>query len=183
MGLAQVDAGKSLSAFPGDQVPNSAVIVRFKGPFDYTYIYRGIKRWFEQRRFRFYDKRFKDSGKRIKHDLEASRELDEFFAEEYTIKMESWSLTSQEIVVDGATRKVHNGMIQFTIKGKIITDRASFFKGHESKFIRWLGYLIMNIRWREIEMAYIDVMEYRTQDIQTHIKELLDMTLKENAPW
>lgn len=183
MSLSQIKVGKSAGTFPGDQVPNGAVVVRFKGPFDFTYIYRGIKRWFEQRRFRFYDKRYKDTGKRIKVDLDANRDLDEFFNEYYQIKVEAWNLSSHEIVVDGAPRKIQNGMIQFTIKGKITSDRAKFYKGHKSKFIRWLGNLMMDIRWREIEMAYIDVMEYRAQDIQTHIKELLDMTLKENAPW
>ena len=34
-----------------------------------------------------------------------------------------------------------------------------------------------------MEMKGIDVMEYRTQDIQTVIKECLNMTTKENAPW
>lgn len=172
---------KGTGSFPGDQVPGEKVVVRYKGPFDWTYLYRNIQRWFEQRRFRWYEGRIKDSGKRIKCDWKATRDIDEFFSEEYSIKVEMWHLSTQEVMVNGEPRKILNGMTQFTIKGTIIIDRKEWFSG--STFKKWLGKIYMNVKWREIESNYIDVMEYRAQDIQTFLKECLNMTTKENAPW
>ncbi len=174
--------GKGLSAFPSDQFRRGTVVVRYKGSFDFTYLYRMVQRWFEQRRFRFYETRFKDSGKRIKDDWEAERNLDEFFIESYDIKIEMWNLTTHEVLVNGEPRKILNGMVQFTIKGTIETDRNNYF-ANKKGFFGWLGQRYMDLRWREIEMKYIDVMEYRTQDIQTLIKQCLNMTTKENAVW
>jgi len=158
------------------------IVVRYKGAFDYTYLYRTLQRWFEQRRFRFTETRYKDSGKRIKDDFEAIREIDEFFAEQYNIKVEMWELTTQEIMVNGEPRKILNGMAQFTVSGTLSTDRNGWFKGKKG-FVGWLGRRYMDARWREIESNFIDVMEYRTQDVQTLIKECLAMTTKENAAW
>ncbi len=174
--------GDTIKGFPSDQVPSSSAVVRYKGPIDFTYLYREVQRWFEERRFRFYDTRHKDSGKRVKVDLQARRDLDEFFAEEYKIKIEMWNLTTQEILVNGEPRKILNGQAQFVISGAIITDRAGFFKG-KGRLLQWLGYLYNEMRWREIESKYIDMMEYRTQDIQILIKRCLNMITKENAAW
>jgi hypothetical protein len=183
--LSPAKPGDKLKGFPSDQVPSHQVVVRFKGTFDFTYLYRTLQRWFEQRRFRFYENRMKDTGKRLKVDLYAVRILDEFFTERYDIKVEMWNLTTQEIIVNGEARKILNGMTQFTVKGQIGTDRLGMFTHgiHNKWLAKWLGHLFMDVKWREIEMKYIDVMEYRTQDVQSVIKECLNMTTKENAAW
>ncbi len=170
-----------IKGFPGDQLPSQTLLIRYKGPFDFTYLYRSVQRWFEQRRFRFYETRVKDSGKRIKCDWNAERRIDEFFNEGYDIKVEMWNLTTKEVMVNGEPRKILNGMVQFSIKGTIDTDVSGFFK--EGKFRQFLGRVFMNVKWREIESQYLDVMEYRAQDIQTFIKQCLNMTTKENAAW
>jgi hypothetical protein len=181
MAFARMKAGESAKGFPSDQLPAQTLTIRYKGPFDFTYIYRLVQRWFEQRRFRFYETRIKDTGKKIKCDWEATRDIDEFYSEGYDIKVEMWNLTTQEIVVNGEPRKILNGMVQFSIKGTITADRLKLFSG--SKLKTFLGKIIMDVRWREIENKAIDVMEYRTLDIQTMIKEGLNMTTKENAAW
>ena len=181
MPFAQLPLGKTAKTFPGDQVPQHNVLIRYKGPFDWTYLYRSVQRWFEQRRFRFFETRIKDTGKKMKCDWEAKRDIDEFYSEKYDIKIEMWDLTTQEIMVNNEPRKILNGMIQFTIKGSITWDRLKLFKG--SKFKEWLGKIMATVRWREMEMRGIDVTEYRTLDIQTAIKEYLNMTTKENAAW
>lgn len=176
-----VKMGDKLGGLPGDQHPAGNVVVRYKGPFDYTHVYRTIERWFEQRRFRFYESRTKDTGKRIKDDMWAERQLDEFMTERYDIKVEMWKLSRSEIVVNGQPRVILNGMAQFTIKGAIRSDPGEFFKS--GKLRQFLGRILLELRWREVEMKYIDIMEYRLQDVQTVVKKSLNMTLKQNAPW
>lgn len=183
MPFSQVKLGEKVPGFPGDQVPKHEVVVRYKGPFDFTYLSRTVQRWFEQRRFRFYEERIKDSGKRLKCDWRATRQIDEWYAEEYSIKIEMWELSTQEITVNGEPRKILNGMAQFSIKGSIQADQAGMFSKEPTAFKTFLGKIMRDARWREMEMKGIDVMEYRTQDIQTVIKECLNMTTKENAPW
>lgn len=182
MAIARIAAGGKAGSFPTDQLPSNQVVVRYKGPFDYIYLSRTVQRWFEQRRFRFYETRIKDTGKKMKVDWMAERRIDEFFVEIYTVKSEMWNLSTQEIVVNGETRKILNGQVQFEIKGTIDIDPGDFFNG-QGTFLQFLGKLYMNARWREIESKYIDVMEYRAQDIQILIKHCLNMTTKENAPW
>ncbi len=182
MSLAQLKPGQWGRGFPDDQVPSHVDVIRFKGAFDYTYLFRTLQRWFEQRRFRFYEQRIKDTGKRIKHDLMAERQLDEWYEEQYGIKVEMWNLSSQEIIVNGEPRKILVGMAQFTVNGKVRGDRLGLYK-HGGKFVKFIGKLMMDVRWRELEMTGIDVIEYRTHDIVTVIKECLNMTTKENAPW
>ncbi len=166
----------------GESISGPKVSIRFKGPFDYTYLARTVQRWFEQRRFKFMESRIKDAGKKMKVDMEATRDIDEFYAESYTVKMEMWELSSQEVIVNGEPRKILNGLVQIDVSGSVKTDRAGFFK-KKGKLYEFLGKVLIDARWREIEAKYIDVMEYRTQDIQTAIKECLNMTTKENAPW
>ncbi|MBR9692318.1 hypothetical protein GOV07_00115 [Candidatus Woesearchaeota archaeon] len=182
MGISKMKAGDKGSGLPGDQFAGQQkIVVRFKGPFDWTYTARTLQRWFEQRRFRFYENRIKDTGKRIKADWYAQRDIDEFWAERYDIKIEMWHLSSQEVMVNGEPRKIINGMAQFTIKDTTITDRNHFFKG--SKFKEFLGKLYMEMRWREAETDFLDVHQYRAQDIATVIQECLNMSTKHKAPW
>lgn len=165
-----------------DSNPDGKMHLRYKGTFDFTYLYRTVQRWFEQRRFRFYETRIKDTGKRIKDDWQAIREIDEYSSEQYNIKIEMWNLTTQEIMVNGEPRKILNGMVQFTIWGILTVDRNDFFaKG--GKFMNFLGDLLYRARFREIESNQVDVMDYRLQDVLTLIKECLNMATKENAPW
>lgn len=182
MPFGRSNLGDKDAGFPGDQVPTHTVVVRFKGPFDFTYLARTVQRWFEQRRFRFTEERFKDTGKKMKVDWKAFRDIDEFYREDYTIKVEMWNLSSQEIVVNGEHRKILHGMVQFDIAGSIQWDRAKFFSHGHSWFARFMNRAMRDAKWREYEMK-IDMMEYRTQDIQTVIKECLNMSTKENAPW
>ena len=183
MPLAPIRMGDKESGLPADQIGQSGkVVVRYKGPFDFTYIYRNLKRWFEQRRFRFYEGRIKDTGKRLKVDLWAQRDVDEIFSERYDIKIESWHLTPEEVIVNGEPRKILNGLIQFTIKDQLIIDRPGWFT-NGNWFTKWMGQMYLDIRWREIENEFLDIFQYRAQDILTYIKELLNMTTKRNAPW
>lgn len=182
MPFARAEIGNTVPGPATESNPTGTLYVRYKGTFDYTYVYRELKRWFEQRRFRFYDTRLKDTNSAIKNDLEAERNLDEFVSERYAIKILAWALKQEEKMVDGQLRKMYAGHIQFEIKGSIKLDRADFFK-KGGKFLRFLGNRFMDARWREIEMKYIDTMEYRSQDIQSLIKRTLNMTTQENAPW
>lgn len=181
--LAPLGPGESAKGLPGDALPQQAVVVRYKGPFDWTFIYRAIFRWFEQRRFKVHEDRYKDTGKRIKEDMSATREIDEFFSETYKVKWEMWKLTRKEVVVRGEPRVIFNGMAQVTISGSITTDRAHMYKGNPSAFQRFLGNLLMDARWKEIEGVVIDTMEYRLQELQTMIKKAFNMSAQENAPW
>ncbi len=183
MPLAPIRIGGKYSGFPGDQVGgDTKVVVRYKGPFDFTYLYRELKRWFEQRRFRFYEGRIKETGKRLKVDLWAERDVDEVFSEKYDIKVECWDLTTEEIIVNGEPRKIFNGQAQFTIRDFVIVDRPGFFK-HGGWFTKWMGQVYLDVKWREIENAYLDIFQYRAQDILTFIKECLNMTTRRQAPW
>jgi len=141
-----------------------------------------VKQWFEQRRFRFYESRVKDTGKRLKVNWWARRNVEEVFTERYDITLEAWNLTTEEVIVDGQPRKILNGMVQFTLKDTLIVDRPGWFKGGG-----WLKNLMariyFDIRWREVENEYIDVFQYRVQDILTFIKQCLNMTTKRQAPW
>ncbi len=181
--LAGLAPGGSAKGLPGDTLPQKAVVIRYKGPFDWTYVYRTIFRWFEQRRFHVHEDRYKDTGKRIKEDMVATRDIDEFFSESYKVKWEMWKLTRKEVLVGNQPRVIFNGMAQVTISGSITTDRAGFFKGNPSAFQRFLGNLLMDARWNEIEATVIDTMEYRLQEIQTMIKKALNMSTQENAEW
>ena len=184
MSISPMQPGDSGSGLPNDQFAGKQkILVRFKGPFDWTYLVRTVQRWFEQRRFRFYENRIKDTGKRIKADWYAQRDIDEFWAERYDIKVEMWHLSSQEVMVNGEPRKILNGMAQFTIVDKTIADRYKMFAGSKSKFIRFLGRLYMEMKWREAEMEHVDVYQYRAQDIATVIQECLNMSTKHKAPW
>ncbi len=186
IGISPMQPGERSSGLPGDQYSGQAkIVVRFKGPFDFTYLYRTLQRWFEQRRFRWYENRIKDTGKRIKADWYAQRDVDEFWSEGYKIKVEMWHCSSQEVMVNGEPRKIINAMAQFTIWDYAIADRAGYFTrgGKGGKFRKWLGKLFMEVKWREAEMEVVDVYQYRAQDIATVIKECLNMTTKHQAPW
>jgi len=183
MPLARAKPGEKIPAFPSDQLPANLVLVRFKGPFDYTYLARTVQRWFEQRRFRFNEVRIKDAGKKMKIEWEAKRKIDEFYQEDYKIKMEMWNLSTQEIIVNGEPRKILNGMVQFEISGSVTVDRNKFFDPKNGKLIGLLGKIFFEANWREMGGKYINAMEYRCQDIQILIKHCLNMTTKENAPW
>lgn len=177
-----LELGGKAGGLPGDAFPQKAVVVRFKGPFDWTYVYRAIFRWFEQRRFKVHEDRYKDTGKRIKEDMIATRDIDEFFSESYKVKWEMWKLTRKEVVVRGEPRVIFNGMTQVTISGSITADQAGFYE-KTTGFQKFLGNLLMDARWKEIESVVIDTMEYRIQELQTMIKKTLNMSAQENAPW
>lgn len=180
--LSKLRPGDTAGAYPGDQWPASELVIRYKGPFDWTYVFRTIYRWFEQRRFRFYEARHKETEKRIKHDFSGERKVDEFFKEVYGFKVEMWDLSRKQVTVHGEPRIIYNGLVQVRIRPKLEADWAGFYKG-ATGFKKVLGNLLMDARWKEIESTVLDTMEYRGQDIQTMIKKALNMSTKENAPW
>lgn len=182
MGLNPLEkAGWKAGSFPGDQT-SGKVMVRYKGPFDFTYLLRTVQRWFEQRRFKFEENRFKETGKNMKVDWNARRDINEFFREDYKIKIQMWHISVKEVIVEGEPRKIFNGLIHIEVSGSVKADRAGFFKG-TGFWMRFMRRTIMDARWNEMQAQYLDVMEYRCQDIQTVIKECLNMTTKENASW
>lgn len=181
--LAGAGPGAEIKRLPGDQVPYREILVRWKGPFDWAYVYRSFVRWFEQRRFRVHENRYKETDKRIKVDGFAVRVIDEFFSETYGFKVEMWDLERKHLKIRGEERIIYNGLCQFRIRPRVKFDQAGFYSDDPTPFRRLIGNLMMDLRWKEIESLVIDTADYRAMDIEVMLKRAFNMSTKENAPW
>ncbi|MFC1648502.1 hypothetical protein ACFL1B_03505 [Nanoarchaeota archaeon] len=155
-------------------VPLETFYVRYKGVYDFEDVYRLIYRWYRDRKYRYYEKKYKNKPESpwgYEHELylEGEKKVDSFY--QYIINIDINVIDSAEIEIDG--RKLFDGRIHIAIYGVINRDYSDKFD--RNWFTRWIGNMYYTITKLEMELLHWDVLHYKMQDLAEDLKNHLNM--------
>ncbi|MBU1976213.1 MAG: hypothetical protein KKG59_07460 [Nanoarchaeota archaeon] len=169
---------------PDKNVPASNVLVKHKGLFDFDGFYRTMRAWFEKYRYEFNEKKIKEKpygagSWEIEPKWNAIRKVDEYVQYFIYIEGHLWDAKPIEKVVNGEKRRMFDARMTFNIKGTVTLDYTGIFKG--SPFLEFMGMWFRKLRHRELDLQYIEVLEYEVFKLQTEMKRFLDHMTAETA--
>jgi hypothetical protein len=162
------------------------VLIKFKGLYDYEGLYRDMWAWIERRKYRIQESRYKDKlfsplGTEIEPKWLCEKKVDEYV--KYTIEVvwHLWDAKDVEVVENGEKKKYTTGRMTINLKGTVDLDYAGIFDKSESKFVQWLGKVYKKLRKRELDMIFLQGLEDEIFQLQSEIKNYLNMHGKEQA--
>lgn len=162
------------------------VLVKHRGLFDFDGFYRTMLAWFDKYHYEFQENKIKDKpygsgSQEIEPTWQAKRKVDEYVEYQINISGHVWDAKPVEMEVRGEKRRMFEARMTFNIKGTCTLDYSGIFTKSESKFIQFLGKLFRKLRHRELDVKYLEVLEYEIFKLQTEMKRFLDHLTKETA--
>lgn len=154
-------------------------IIRYKGVFDWSGLYRYCKFWIEDNRYKFHEKRYKHKWDEIEVDIQGERKLDEMHRNYIDIGFHIWNYKEIEVIENGKKVKRGTGRVEVKIHTDVQVDYSGRF--NEGKFAQLLGNWWMTIRSKEFEANYLEKYTYEVYRLHQEIKILLNMETDSNA--
>lgn len=156
------------------QVP----VIRYKGQFDWQGLYRLVRTWIEENRYKFQEKKYKHKGDEVEVDMTGQRKLDEMYRRNVHVHFHIWHLREIEVVEGTKTVKRNTGHVHIEILGGVEIDWQGRFKGSKmtEKLFKWWKV----IKKREFTATQLEPMSIELYRLQTDIKSFLNMQTDAN---
>ena len=110
------------------------------GIFDFPTLYSFAHSWLKEGGYGVNEDRYSEKvggGKRdIIIEWKATKNISDYFREEYKIKFEIKELTNVEVEIDGEKKKTNQGKVEVEISGTLVKDKES--KWETSPFNKFL---------------------------------------------
>ncbi len=160
-------------------------LLKIKGVFDFSGMYKYMKKWMVDRHYEFHEKKFKEKPKgHFFPDKEiswwAEKKLTDYIKFRIEISMHLWNAEPVQISKNGEKKDMINGRMEITIKGDIITDYSKEFE-KSSLFKNIENFLNKRILYKDILLKYADSFDYELFAFENDIKKYLGMEISETA--
>ena len=111
------------------------------GLFDFSVLYSFCHAWLKEDGYGVNEDKYSEkvSGNKrdIKIEWKATKDISDYFKEEYKIKFEIGELTNVEVEIDGEKKNMNKGKIKIEITGILVRDKDSKWEiSPFNKFIR-----------------------------------------------
>jgi hypothetical protein len=165
------------------EYPLDKRIIKYKGVFDYSGIYRVIISWIKKKNFEFHEKKHKEKPYHVGPEIEitwwAARRISGSIQLRIDMFIHLYDAVKTEVIVNGHKKQMINGRIQIDIWGKVIFDYSGQFE--DSTFFKQIElFLTSKIMRKEILFKYIDPFDYELYDLEVMIRKFLDMEFYES---
>ena len=161
------------------------LVIRFKGIFDYNLVYNSMRKFFDMKRYDFFEKAYKHKGRGPQTELEhiwyIQHELNEHIMNSYSIYMKINNFQYVYIKDEnGKIKQMVSGRLFIDITPSVILDyndrwRTSEFK---KKLLEFYHEFILK---KEIDEIYHDRLRDEAFALQEVFKKALGMTLISHA--
>lgn len=164
----------------------SGLLIKYKGLYDYTGLYRFMRQWLEKNRYWVNEDRYKDKlytafGTEIEPKWSAWRKVSEYAKWNIGVEFHLWDAKDVEVVENGEKKIMTTGRMTISLSAFVDLDYAGIFSKKKGKFVEFLGKAYKKLRHREIEAVYVQGLEDEVNMFQKEIQNYLNMHGKEDA--
>jgi hypothetical protein len=164
----------------------SGLLIKFKGLYDYTGLYRFMRGWLQKNMYEVQEDRYKDKyftafGTEIEPKWSAIRRINEYIMYSVKVEFHLWDAKDVEVVENGEKKVMTTGRMTISLSAEVILDYAKIFDEKKGKFVAFLGDAYKKLRWREIDATYVQGLEDEVNIFQKEIQNYLNMHGKEDA--
>jgi hypothetical protein len=175
-----------MHVLPNDIPVYTGLLIKFKGMYDYTGLYKVMRDWFEKNRYLLQEDRYKDKlytalGTEIEPRWSAIRKINEYIQYKIVVEFHLWDAKDVEVVENGEKKLMTTGRMTISLAANCILDFTKIFNPERGKFEGFLGNVYKKLRWREIEGTYVQGLEDEVNMLQKAIQNYLNMHGKEDA--
>ncbi|MFH1401258.1 MAG: hypothetical protein ABIH41_07115 [Nanoarchaeota archaeon] len=169
---------------PHKEVVNKNLFIKYTGLFDFEGLYRMMQAWFIRQRYEWHETRYKDKsdtplGNEVEIDWKNWKRVTPYIKYHFEVQFHLWSAKEVEVDDGDLKRKLYKARMLIKLDTQTEMDWNNIFaKGRAGKL---LGKLYWETHRREIELRYVDQLEYQTYDLHTEIKKYLGMYGQDNA--
>lgn len=162
--------------YPAKRVTVSTL--KYKGIFDYEGMYKMMRRWFKDREYDFWERRYKHKrragGAEIEVNWEAWRDITELLRNWIYIYFHIWDYEEVEVIKDGQKKKMAKARMRIEFSWHIEIDYED--RWVDSKLKRALLNFIIKFHLRkELSEPYGDKLWYNCNKLQQETKKFLGM--------
>lgn len=166
---------------PKESTPT--LIIKYEGLFDFEAVYAAIIDWGKSHGYMWHEQDFthkvpKPEGAEQKLKWHMYKKVNEFMHYHINFAGHIWDLTEVEVDAGGKKKTLTNARMYIKMTGTMEWDWQKRFTG--SRFAKKLGEWWTEMRMKEISSVYYDTLHYRLHDLQSIIKQVLEMQSKKH---
>ncbi len=156
-----------------------ALVLKYKGVFDYNKLSTFLIRWLQDRKFEINEGKHKHKmscphGFEIEREIIGERKIDDYYMHKVKIGMHLWDAFEVDAVKNGRKVKLWDARMELQLGFIIELDYAGKWEG--KPFIEKLrNFYNEYVIKKEIIIKHSDPMYYQCLSLHTKIKELLKM--------
>lgn len=157
-----------------------AVVLKYKGVFDFDGMMDYAFKWFKDRGFEFNEKKHKHKmscprGFEIEWDVEAWRKIDDFYKYKLFISLHAWDAYQVDAIKDGKKVKMWYMRLELATGFQVECD----YQGRWSKtpfMNKLLNFYTQYIIKKDIVVKHGDALYYKALELHTGLKKFIGMT-------
>ncbi len=152
--------------------------IRYKGAFDFDGLYRVMRSWYEERKYHFFETRYKEKTKPLGNEIEISwkgeRPLNDYVQNNVYAFIHLWDVNYVETIRNGKKKKLTRARMLIDIRAEVELD---YMNQWEDSTVKRLWRTVYNryLLREDIKTVYEDKLWYNAQKLQQRIKQFLDM--------
>ncbi len=152
--------------------------IRYKGTCDFDGLYRVMRSWYEERKYTFFEKRYKEKTKPLGNEIEITwegvRPINEYVMNRVNVFIHLWDINMVEVVKNGKKRRLTRSRMLIDVYASLALDYMDQWEDTRLKRLWRTFYNYFLIR-EDIKTVYGDKLWYNAQKLQQRIKQFLDM--------
>lgn len=114
--------------------------MEYSGLFDFPELYKFLHSLFKEEGYGVNEDKYEEKVAGQKRDIavewKATKDISDYFKEEYKVKIEIKEMTEVEVEIDSQKKKMHRGKLTLEISGNLIKDKDN--KWETSAFNRFI---------------------------------------------
>lgn len=152
--------------------------IRYKGAFDLDGLYRVMRSWYEERKYHFFEKRYKEKTKPLGNEIEITwegeRALNDYVMNKVHVFMHLWDINAVEVVKNGKKKRLTRARMLIDVRAELVFDYMNQWEDTPVKRM-WRTFYNYFLMREDIKTVYGDKLWYNAQKMQQRIKQFLDM--------
>jgi len=159
------------------QIPKT--ILKYKGIFDISTLYRFIAEWLINEGFEFQEKVYKHKPPEIELSWVARKKITGYVLYQINLEFHFYGIKDIEVIKDGIKRKMQDARVEITFSGKVETDYPDIYgerRWDKSAFTAKLKDIFEDyVIKKDIDFKHVDPLYYYILKFYEDVKKFLEM--------
>ncbi len=147
----------------------------FKGLFDLKTLYQSMYLWFDQNKYDFYEKLYKEKPPELEIEWFAEKKETDFVKFNIHVNFHFWDLQrGVKAVKKGKETSLANARFKIMIWGEVEIDYQGRWEGSFFKE-KVLNFIVNHVMKQDIDFKYVDKLYYQVEELTNLLKKKIEV--------